>query len=264
MQIRGKHVVVTGGASGIGKALCESFHHAGARAVVVADIDQDRAAEVASQLGGHAQTCDVSRAADIGRLIENSETRFGPIDLFCSNAGVATGFRSEFANAAIDEDGVWLRAWLINVMAHVYAARLLIPRMRARGSGYFLNTVSAAGLLSQIGSADYSTTKHAAVGFAENLAISHWSDGIRVSILCPQGVDTPMLRSLPPGPQGGNGILSAEEVAAAALRGVEAENFLILPHAEVQAYVRSKADNIERWIRGMARLQENFRAAAAT
>lgn len=262
MQIRGTHVVVTGGASGIGKALCESFSREGARAVVVADIDEVGAASTAADIGGHAQLCDVSSETDIRRLIEGAEARSGPIDIFCSNAGIATGFQSDFLNAAVAPDDVWYRAWAVNVMAHVYAARLLLPGMRARRSGHFLNTISAAGLLSQIGSAVYSTTKHAAVGFAENLALSHWDDGIRVSILCPQGVDTPMLRDLPAGPQSNDGVLSANEVAMAALRGIEAENFLILTHPEVRTYIRNKTTDIDRWLNGMARLQRQIRTGA--
>jgi NAD(P)-dependent dehydrogenase (short-subunit alcohol dehydrogenase family) len=262
MKIRDKHAVVTGGARGIGKALCQAFAREGARSVVVADIDEVGAKAVAADIGGHAQTCNVAIEADIQRLIEEAEARSGPIDLFCSNAGIAAGFQSDFTNAAAAGDEIWQRAWSINVMAHVYAARALIPGMRERRAGYFLNTISAAGLLSQIGSAVYATTKHAAVGFAENVALSHWDDGIRVSILCPQGVDTPMLRGLPEGPQSSDGVLSSEDVAAAALRGVEAERFLILPHTEVQTYVRNKAENVDRWIKGMSKLQRQMRAAA--
>lgn len=261
MKIRDKHIVVTGGASGIGRALCQAFAHEGARSIVVADIDEAGARAVAAEIGGHASLCDVSSEKDIHDLIETSEARSGPIDLFCSNAGIAAGFQSDFDNAAAVDDDVWHRAWSVNVMAHVYAARHLLPKMRARGSGYFLKTISAAGLLSQIGSAVYATTKHAAVGFAENLALSHFDDGIRVSILCPQGVDTPQLRGLPRGPQSSDGVMSAFDVAAEAVRGIEAERFMILPHPEVRGYLHNKTDDIDRWIRGMARLQRQFRAA---
>jgi NAD(P)-dependent dehydrogenase (short-subunit alcohol dehydrogenase family) len=263
VQVAGRVVVVTGGANGIGRALCERFHQAGARTVVVADIDLAGAEEVARSIDGRAVRCNVSRDGDISDLVSQTESEIGPIDLFCSNAGVATGFDplTENAGGAADED--WTRAWGVNVMAHVYAARALVPRMRARGAGYFLQTVSAAGLLSQVGSAVYSTTKHAAVGFAESLAIAHRAHGIRVSILCPQGVDTPMLRALPAGPQRDDGVMSAAEVAEAALAGIEAERFLILPHAEVADYMRRKTHDYERWIGGMAKLQKALRESTA-
>jgi NAD(P)-dependent dehydrogenase (short-subunit alcohol dehydrogenase family) len=263
MKVADRVVVVTGGANGIGRALCERFRREGARKVIVADLDRERAEAVARSIDGVGYRCDVAQEAEIFRLIEKTEDRFGPIDLFCSNAGIAAGFDPLSENAAGAPNDAWQRSWAVNVMAHVYAARALVPHMKVRGGGYFLNTVSAAGLLSQVGSAVYSTTKHAAVGFAENLAISHRAHGIRVSILCPQAVDTPMLRSLPPGPQGLDGVMTAEDVAEAAVRGLEQEIFLILPHPQVATYMRNKAENYDRWIRGMARLQKSLRESSA-
>ncbi len=259
MRVAGQVVVVTGGAASIGAALCRRFADAGARAVVAADLDGDGAAAVAAASGGHGLRCDVSREADVARLIETVEARHGPIGLFCSNAGIAEGNDAGSENAGGAPDEAWARGWAVNVMAHVYAARHLVPRMRARGGGHFLHTVSAAGLLSQVGNAVYSTTKHAAIGFAENLAISHRAHGIGVSVLCPQGVDTPMLRAMPKGPQSGDGVLGADEVAEAALRGVEAGTFLILPHPQVAGYMRRKAEDYDRWIGGMAKLQRAMR-----
>jgi NAD(P)-dependent dehydrogenase (short-subunit alcohol dehydrogenase family) len=261
MQVEGQVVVVTGGANGIGKALCEAFHRAGAAKVVVADLDLAGAEAVAASIGGAAFKCDVAREADIRHLIEETERQFGAIALFCSNAGIGGGFDPSSQNAGGSSDEPFARSWAIHVMAHVYAARHLIPRMKARGGGYFLNTISAAGLLSQVGSPAYSTTKHAAVGFAENLAISHKADGIRVSMLCPQGVDTNMLRAIPKGPQSGDGDLTPEQVAKDALAGIEQETFLILPHPQVLGYMRNKTENYDRWISGMAKIQARMREA---
>jgi NAD(P)-dependent dehydrogenase (short-subunit alcohol dehydrogenase family) len=259
MQVAGKIVVVTGGADGIGRALCEAFHRAGAARVVVADINPDGARTVATPIGGAAFKCDVGKEKDVLHVIEETERQFGPIALFCSNAGIGGGFDPLSSNAGGDSDEPWSRSWAVHVMAHVYAARHLIPRMKARGGGYFLNTISAAGLLSQVGSPAYSTTKHAAVGFAENLAISHKAHGIKVSILCPQGVDTNMLRSIPKGPQSGDGDLTPEQVAKDALEGIEQETFVILPHPQVLGYMRKKTENYDRWIAGMAKIQAKMR-----
>jgi NAD(P)-dependent dehydrogenase (short-subunit alcohol dehydrogenase family) len=259
MQVAGKVVVVTGGAKGIGKALCDAFHRAGAARVVVADLDIHRAREVAAAIGGAAFKCDVAQEKNILHIIEETERQFGPIELFCSNAGIGGGFDPLSVNAGGTSDEPFARSWAIHVMAHVYAARHLIPRYKARGGGYFLNTISAAGLLSQVGSPAYSTTKHAAVGFAENLAISHKADNIRVSILCPQGVDTDMLRSIPTGPQSGDGDLTPERVAQDALAGIEQETFVILPHPQVLSYMRRKTEDYDRWIAGMARIQAKMR-----
>jgi len=259
MQVTGKVVVVTGGANGIGKAMCEAFHRAGAAKVVVADIDPGGARAVSTPIGGAAFKCDVGKEKDILHVIEETEHQFGPIALFCSNAGIGGGFDPLSVNAGGSSDEPWQRSWAVHVMAHVYAARHLIPRMKARGGGYFLNTISAAGLLSQVGSPAYSTTKHAAVGFAENLAISHKADNIKVSILCPQGVDTNMLRSIPKGPQSGDGDLSPEQVAQDVLKGLEEETFVILPHPQVLGYMRKKTENYDRWISGMAKIQAKMR-----
>jgi NAD(P)-dependent dehydrogenase (short-subunit alcohol dehydrogenase family) len=259
MLVKDQVVVVTGGANGIGRALCEAFHDVGAAKVVVADLDIAGARAVAASIEGAAFKCDVAQEKDILHVIEETERQFGPIALFCSNAGIGAGFDPLSENAGGTSDEPFVRSFAVHVMAHIYAARHLIPRFKARGGGYFLNTISAAGLLSQVGSPAYSTTKHAAVGFAENLAISHRADGIRVSILCPQGVDTDMLRSIPKGPQSGDGDLSPAQVAKDALEGIGRETFLILPHPQVLGYMRSKTDNYDRWIAGMAKIQAKLR-----
>ncbi len=261
MNVKGKIVVVTGAADGIGRALAKGAHARGAKAVICADRNQAGAAEVAKSIGGTALACDVGKDADIISLIDETERTIGPIDLFCSNAGIGS-FRGDANNAAANSDAEWQRAWDVNVMAHIFAARALLPRMIARGGGYFLNTVSAAGLLNQIGSAVYATTKHAAVGFAENIAISHRDQGIGVSILCPQAVDTTLLRAAGVGAQHVDGVLTADQCADAAFEGVEAKRFCILPHPMVTGYMQKKTADYDRWIGGMAKFQRSLRGNA--
>lgn len=251
MQVREKVVVVTGGAHGIGAAMCRRFAKEGARAVVVADRDAGGASQVAKEFGGLAVPTDVSKEADVKRLAERAIKAFGQIDLFCCNAGIAV-------DGGIDApDEEWQRIWGINVMSHVYAARAVIPGMLARGQGYFLQTASAAGLLTQIGSAPYSVTKHAAVAFAEWLSIRYGDSGIGVSCLCPQGVRTQMLLDTHSGIGAFllEGALEPETVADAVVAGLASEKFLILPHPDVAKYFRHKADDYDRWIRGLRRLQ---------
>lgn len=260
MQVRDKVIVVTGAAQGIGRAMAERFSRDGARHVAVADRNASGAREVARGIGGTDFACDVSVEADLLKVIEATESRHGPIDLFCSNAGLADP-DPDGPSLACAQDAVWARAWGVNVMAHVYAARLMVPRFVARGGGYFLNTVSAAGLLSQIGSSVYSTTKHAAVGFAESLAITHGDQGIHVSILCPQGVDTPMVRNAPAGAESLDGVISTDELAEAVIKGLAAEKFLILPHAQVASYMARKVSDYDRWLSGMRRLRRGIRTA---
>jgi NAD(P)-dependent dehydrogenase (short-subunit alcohol dehydrogenase family) len=254
MHLHDRVVVVTGGAHGIGRALCRRFAAEGARGVAVADLDANSARLVADEIGGLAVPTDVSRAADVERLVAHVTENFGRIDLFCSNAGIALEGGIEVP------DSEWQRIWDVNVLAHVHAARAVVPVMLARGQGYLLQTASAAGLLTQIGSAPYSVTKHAALAFAEWLAIRYSDAGIRVSCLCPQGVRTRMLT----GAEGGigalllKGALEPEAVAEAVVLGLAEERFLILPHPEVAEYFRRKADDYERWLRGMRRLQNKL------
>jgi NAD(P)-dependent dehydrogenase (short-subunit alcohol dehydrogenase family) len=256
MQIADKVIVVTGGAHGIGKALCERFAKEGAKAVCVADLDETAAREVAAAVGGIGMRCDVSDEAQIRALIAEVETRYGPIDLFCSNAGISV--RDVDGSVAGASNAQWSKIWEVNVMAHIYAARALLPGMIARGSGYFLNTASAAGLLSQIGSAAYSTTKHAAIGFAESLAITHGEQGIGVSVLCPQGVWTNMTRGQGNTPQAGDGMLQPEDVAQSVVEALAEKRFLILPHPQVAVYMQRKTADYDRWIGGMQRFRRKF------
>jgi NAD(P)-dependent dehydrogenase (short-subunit alcohol dehydrogenase family) len=253
MDIKNRIVVVTGAAGGIGRALAQRFAKEGAKLVVCSDLNGEGAAATAKEVGGIAFTTDVAREADIVHLIETVETQHGPIDLFCSNAGIVVGGGAEVS------DEKWRRIWDINVMAHIWVARHLVPRMIARGGGYLMNTASAAGLLSQIGSAPYAVTKHAAVGLAEWLAITHGDQGIKVSVLAPQAVRTAMTADNPDGVASVDGMIEPEAVAEACVRAIEAEDFLILPHPEVLEYMRRKTDNYNRWIGGMRKLNRKYR-----
>ena len=252
MDLKDRIIVVTGAASGIGRALAQRFHAEGAKLVVCADRDEAGAKTTAAGIGGVAFKVDVSHEAEIAALIETVEADHGPIDLFCSNAGIGVGGGAETP----DKD--WQRIWDINVMAHVWAARHLVPRMAARGGGYLLNTASAAGLLSQIGSAPYAVTKHAAVGLAEWLAITHGDQGIKVSVLCPQAVRTAMTAGNPDGVASIDGLMEPEVLAESVVRAIEAEQFLILPHPEVLEYMRNKTNDYGRWIGGMRKLNRRF------
>jgi NAD(P)-dependent dehydrogenase (short-subunit alcohol dehydrogenase family) len=257
MQLRDKIIVVTGGASGIGEALCRRFAEEGARAVVVADLNEKGARAVADEINGLGIKCDVSVEADVQQVVSLTERHYGAVDLFCSNAGIFFGDGAEGMATSLPNDR-WQRMWEVNVLAHIYAARAVLPGMIARGGGYLLQTASAAGLLSQIGDAAYSTTKHAAIGFAESLAITHGDQGIKVSVLCPQGVATPMLAGLERSPQAGDGLLSPEAVAESVVEGLAAERFLILPHPQVLTYMQRKSSDYDRWLGGMRRLRKRF------
>jgi NAD(P)-dependent dehydrogenase (short-subunit alcohol dehydrogenase family) len=252
MRVSDRHVVVTGGANGIGAAMARRFAAEGAR-VVVADVEEAPLMVVAAEIGGLGVPTDVRDEHQIAGLVTAAEAQFGPIDLFCSNAGIVVPGGEDASDAA------WERSLGVNVLAHVYAARVLVPRMLARGEGYLLHTASAAGLLTQIGSAPYSVTKHAAIAFAEWLAITYGDAGLKVSVLCPQAVRTSMTAgTVEGGVAGVDGMLEPDDVASAVIDGLAAERFLILPHPVVLDYFRRKADDYDRWLRGMRRLQSRY------
>jgi NAD(P)-dependent dehydrogenase (short-subunit alcohol dehydrogenase family) len=249
VEIRNRVVVVTGGGGGIGGALCRRFAAEGAEKVVVSDIDQQAAATVAAEIGGTTVRADVTVESDVAHLVRATLEAHGRIDIYCSNAGIAFGGGPEASDQA------WRQSWDVHVMAHVYAARALLPGMRARGSGYVVGTISAAALLNHILAAPYAVTKAAGLSFFEWMAIAYHDEGIRVSALCPQGVRTAMLTQ-----EGERNFLTAgalqpEQVADAVVEGIRDERFLILPHPEVAEFFRRKAADYDRWLGGMRRLR---------
>ncbi len=256
MDIADKVVLITGGGSGIGAAMARAFTRSGAGAVVVTDLDADAARDVAADIGGEALSLDVTDEEQTLRVVRHVEDSYGRIYLLCLNAGIPTGGSVEASNAE------WHSTWEVNVMAHVYALRHALPGMLERGSGYVLTTASAAGLLTNIGAAPYSVTKHAAVALAEWIAVTYGRRGITVSCLCPMFVDTPMLEAF-----GGETAemqewvhdlaITTDDVAAAVVAGIDAERFLILPHPEVGEYFARKANDYDRWIAGMQSLQSS-------
>jgi NAD(P)-dependent dehydrogenase (short-subunit alcohol dehydrogenase family) len=277
MEITSKVAVVTGGASGVGRSLCLGLAGRGAAAVVVCDIDADGAAKIAAEIeaDGHqalAVPADVSKEADVQALVARTEEAFGQVNMFFSNAGIIVPGGPEASDEA------WARIWAINVQSHIYVARAVLPGMLARGDGYLEITASAAGLLTQLGSAPYAVTKHAAVAFAEWLSITYGDQGIRVSCLCPQAFTSNLLNtsvrelggelSAAGEWSGGSaqaavdGVLTSEQVAEAVLEAVGSEQFLILPHPDVATYERRRADDRERWLRGMRRMQARLTGQA--
>jgi len=249
MELNDRVAVITGGTGGIGRAMATAFLAEGARTVVLADLDAEAVATAAAELGCEGQACDVTDEAQVVQLVESTLDAHGPIDLFCSNAGsISEGVLTDAPNEA------WNQQWDLHVMSHLYAARAVVPSMVARGEGYLLNTASAAGLLAAIGSGPYTVTKAAAVKMAEFLSITHGDDGIKVSVLCPQGVNTAMApRSLGDGQT--DGIIEAHELAAVVVEAIRDERFHVLPHPEVGDYIKRKADDPDRWLKGMRRLR---------
>lgn len=260
MDLTNKVVIVTGGASGIGEALAERFAKEQAKHVVVADRDEGGAKAVAARIGGTGVGIDVSDEAAIRALVETTEREQGPIDLFVSNAGYVTVGGLETPNEDLQ------RMWEVHVLAHLYAARAVVPRMIEQGGGYLLNTASAAGLLTQIGSMAYAVTKHAAVSLAEWIAVTYGRKGIKVSVLCPQAVETNIGPNSPdadklvggPGVASGDGVLSSEDVAEVVMQALAEERFHVLPHPEVAEYARRKASDVDRWLEGMRRFQDRL------
>lgn len=252
MHIKDKVAVVTGGASGIGRAMAARFLAEGARAVVIADLNKQDLNQVAEEIGAHAVKTDVANEAEVQNLVSTAEREYGQIDLLCNNAGIAIGGGPEVDN----ED--WQKIWDINVMGHVYGVRAALPAMLERGDGYIINTASAAGLLSQIGSAPYAVTKHAAVAFAEWLSITYGDRGIKVSVLCPQAVRTAMTAGNERGVASINGMMEPEELCDTVMKTLEEETFLILPHKEVLTYMQRKTGDYDRWLKGMRKLQAQY------
>lgn len=259
MELKGKGIVVTGAASGIGKAMAERFAREQPKFLVCADLNEAGAKAVADAIREQVDTTAITHAAlnvgnegEVKGLIEDTEATLGPIDLFCSNAGILVGGGLDTPN----DD--WQRIWDVNVMSHVFAARHLVPLMAARGGGYLLNTASAAGLLNQIGSAPYGVTKHAAVSLAEWISMTHGDEGIKVSVLCPQAVRSEMTRGHEDHVAAIDGMLEPEPVADLCLETIRDEKFLVLPHPNVLEYMRNKTADYDRWLGGMRKLNRHF------
>lgn len=252
MDIKNKIIVVTGAASGIGAGLARRFAKDGAKAVVCADIDAAGAEAIAAEIGGVALVANIGTEAGVKAMIDQVEAEVGPIDLMCNNAGIMVIGGPE------TPDADWDRIIDVNVKSHIWCARHLVPRMVERGGGYFLNTASAAGLLSQVGSMPYSVTKHAALAASEWIAFTYGDKGIRVSVLCPQAVRSKMTAGHEDGVASMDGMLEPEDAAEACVRAIEAETFLVLPHAEVLGYFQNKASNYDRWIGGMKKLNRIY------
>tara|TARA_B100000427_G_scaffold181133_1_gene150603 strand:+ start:876 stop:1778 length:903 start_codon:yes stop_codon:yes gene_type:complete len=264
MDLEGKVVVITGGGAGIGAAMARAMAKANARHIVVTDINFENAQAVASEVNGSARMVDVAKEEQIIELVHDVEQQHGPIDLFCSNAGFVTNAGLEDTNERITQ------MWEVHVMAHIYAARAVLPQMIANGGGYLLNTASAAGLLTQIGSLAYSVTKGAAISLAQWLAITHHHQGIRVSVLCPQAVRTDIIINSPDavlgeeaeweegGVASSDGILEPDLVALECISAIKDERFLVLPHRQVEDYIKYRAEDMDRWLSGMRRFQEKL------
>lgn len=251
MELKDKVVVVTGGSGGIGRAMARAFLDEGAKAVMLADLNAEAVASAAREIGCDGMACDVTVESQVVDLVEETEKRYGPIDLFCSNAGA--GGPGVLIDAPND---LWQRQWELHVMAHVYAARAVLPSMIERGGGYLLNTASAAGLLAALSTGPYTVTKAAAVKLAEFISITHGDDGVKVSVLCPQGVNTAMApRTLGDGQT--DGVIEPDQLARTVVEALRAERFYVLPHPEVEEYVRRKGENIDRWLGGMRRLRRS-------
>ena len=249
MELQDRVAVITGGSGGIGLSMAKAFLAEGARAIMLADLNEEAVAAAARELGCDGMACDVTDEAQIQAVVAATIEKHGQIDLFCSNAGA--GGEGTLTDASNE---VWQRQWELHVMSHLYAARAVLPGMLQRGDGYLLNTASAAGLLAALGSGPYTVTKGAAVKLAEFIAINHGDEGIKVSVLCPQGVNTAMApRSLGDGQT--DGIIEPDELARTVVDCIREERFHVLPHPEVEEYVRRKGDNIDRWLYGMRRLR---------
>ena len=253
MKLNDKIAIVTGAGSGIGRAMAKQFIKEGARQVIIADLLFVFKQKTAYEIGARAIKTDVANEQEVINLIRTVEQDYGQIDLLCNNAGIGVGGGPETPN----ED--WQRIWEINVMAHIYATRAALPNMLQRGEGYILNTASAAGLLTQIGSAPYAVTKHAAVAYAEWLAVTYGDRGIKVSALCPQAVRTAMTANIEGGGVAGvDGMMEPEELCDSVIDTLNAETFLVLPHKEVLTYMQRKTADYDRWIKGMMRLQAAY------